>query len=122
MNSLRTVFLPISAPTMDASFHSTPIIQARGEQNQPRTLASGRGLSPRLGRKDGSQFTRATNAIKHISTAATLIASLAPSIAPRQAASRMFASSFGILTFTIPLVTDCSVSGTLSLRQPVQQV
>jgi hypothetical protein len=59
-------------------------------------------------------FTSAISAVKAMSIAPTLIASVNPSLVPRAAASTRFASVRSILNSTPPDVTGVSVSGTIS--------
>ena len=61
------------------------------------------------------QFIKCTSAKKAISMATMFSASLSPSPAPRQAASRRLASCLGTSTVTFPLVGESSVSGTIIL-------
>ena len=113
--SLKTVFSPMSLPTLWASSGQTPISQASGAQPQPSIRSSVSGAPPTGGSGESIQFIRCTRAMNAMSMATMFSTSFRPSAAPRQAASSTFASVRGTSTLTVPLVGESSVSGTMIL-------
>jgi hypothetical protein len=89
-----------------ASRHGTPMLHAIGENTQPKICCRLRPARPRIA------LTRATSARNEISMAPTLSASDRPSPVPRPAASITLTSVRSSSSFTRPIVSGTSVSGT----------